>query len=258
MRAHPSGGAAVRSASAGSQSCRTPPDLPEGYRRWRASTLGRITEDIESGLVLAAMKEVEGRRVLDVGCGDGTYSAALVERGAQVVGADLSREMLRSACTRMGPETRDAVFVRADANLLPFADRSFDAVLGVTVLCFARDLAPPLREIHRVLMPGGRLVLGELRRWSLWALWRWVRGRFGSPTWRAARFRSARQLRASLEAAGLLVEHVRGAIYYPPWAPAARLLWRADHHLAALTTAGAAFLVLSAARPDHTATGGQD
>lgn len=233
-------------------------DLPDRYRRWRASALGRITEDIESRLVLTALGDVEGRRVLDLGCGDGAYSAAVVECGAQVVGADLSREMLRSARARIKPATRDAIFVRADMNALPFADRSFDAVLAVTVLCFAEDLVPPVHEIHRVLAPGGRLVLGELHRWSLWAFWRRVRGMLGSPIWQAARFRSTRQLRAALEAEGLRVENVRGAIYYPPWAPAARLLWQADHHLAALTIVGAAFLVLSAVRPDPTATGGQD
>ncbi len=232
--------------------------LPERYRRWRASVLGTLTERIESGVVLAALGDVAGRRVLDVGCGDGTYAIALAEEGARVVGADLSAEMTRSAQARARSVCRSPVFVRADLERLPFSDRSFDAVLAVTVLCFTTAVGKALREIHRVLAPGGRLVLGELPRWSLWALWRRIRGVLGSPIWRAARFRSARQLRRSLEAAGLVVESVRGAVYYPPWTPAARILWRADRCLADLTTAGAAFLVLSACRPPSIPARGQD
>jgi len=232
--------------------------LPERYRRWRESALGTLTEMIESGVVLDTLGDVTGRRVLDVGSGDGTYAVALAGHGARVVGVDLSAEMIRSAQARARSAGRGLLFVRADLNRLPFPDRSFDAVLAVTVLCFTTEVAMPLREMRRVLAPGGRLVLGELHRWSLWALWRRIRGVVGSPIWRAARFQSARQLRGSLEAAGLVVENVRGAVYYPPWTPAARILWRADRHLARLTTAGAAFLVLSACRPPNSADRGQD
>ena len=229
---------------------RGPPDLlPERYRRWRASALGTLTETIESGVVLGALGDVAGRRVLDVGCGDGSYAIALAGQGARVIGADLSAEMVHSARSRARSVRRSSMFVRADLKRLPFPDRSFDAVLAVTVLCFTTEVATALREVHRVLAPGGRLVLGELHRWSLWALWRRVRGVLGSPIWRVARFRSPRQLRRSLEAAGFVVESIRGAIYYPPWAPAARILWRADRHLARLSTAGAAFLVLAARHP---------
>lgn len=236
--------------------CRPPEILPERYRRWRESALGTLTETVESPVVLRAVGDVAGRRLLDVGCGDGRYAIALAGQGARVVGADLSAEMIR--CARAKAACRAPAFVRADLNRLPFPDRSFDAVLAVTVLCFTTEVANALREIHRVLAPGGRLVLGELHRWSLWALWRRIRGVLGSPIWRASRFRSASQPRGSIEAAGFVVESVRGAVYYPPWTPAARGLWRADRHLGRLTTAGAAFLVLAACRPPSLPARGHD
>ena len=65
--------------------------------------------------------------------------------------------------------------------------------------------AAQFEEMRRVLgsteRPGGRLVIGELGRWSLWAAIRRVRGWLGSPTWRAARFRSASDLRALVQGA---------------------------------------------------------
>jgi hypothetical protein len=68
----------------------------------------------------------------------------------------------------------------------------------------------------RVLRPGGRLVLGELGRWSLWATSRRLRAWLGATTWKAAHFRTAEELRALLQQAGLSVVTVRGAVFYPP------------------------------------------
>jgi SAM-dependent methyltransferase len=51
-----------------------------------------------------------------------------------------------------------------------FAPDSFDAVTAVTVLCFMRDPVAALKELARVVRPGGRVVVGELTRWSAWAL----------------------------------------------------------------------------------------
>jgi SAM-dependent methyltransferase len=98
----------------------------------------------------------------------------------------------------------------------------------------------------RVLRPGGRLVLGELGRWSAWAATRRLKGWLGASTWKAAHFRSAGALRTLLEQAGLSVDAVHGAVFYPPIGVCARLLAPLDPWLGHRTTTGAAFIALSA------------
>ena len=224
---------------------------PEDYLRWRASSLGAMTEALEQALVLRMAGPLAGLRVLDVGCGDGAYALAAARQGAHVVGVDASLPMIEAARARAHEAELDVEFRLADAAALPFEDGRFDGVLAVTVLCFVPDAAAALREMARVLAPGGRLVLGELGRWSVWAALRRLRAWRGSPLWRGARFRTARELRALVRGAGLAVEQVRGAVFYPPLAGAARLLAPVDPWLGAATTLGAAFIAVAAVNPPH-------
>jgi len=137
----------------------------------------------------------------------------------------------------------------ARLHSLPFPPDSFDRIVAITVLCFVEDGASAFREMTRVLRPGGRLVVAELGKASIWAAIRRLRGRLGNPVWRHARFRTAGDLRRLAHQAGLGVQLLRGAIYYPPCGAAARLLGPLDRHVGRLTTFGAAFLVLAAAKP---------
>lgn len=219
---------------------------PARYAAWRASPLGALTETLEQRLLLALLGDPRGRRVLDVGCGDGTLACILARRGALVTGVDPDPAMLEAARARAEPAGVGVRFVEGRAERLDFPDDAFDLVVASTVLCFVPDAAGTLRELARVVHPGGRLVLGELGRWSLWALVRQVRGWLGAPTWRTARFRTASELRALVEAAGCSVDAVRGAVFYPPVATLARLLAPRDGRLGRRTTLGAAFIALGA------------
>ena len=221
---------------------------PARYAAWRATALGDTTEALEQQLILGLVGELPGRDVLDAGCGDGTLVCALATRGATVTGVDADPAMLSAARSRAGAASLTATFVEGRVERLPLPDASFDVVVAVAVLCFVPDPASALRELTRVLRPGGRLVVGELGRWSTWAAIRRVRGWRGSPTWRAAHFRTASELRALAEQAGVTVEAVRGAIYYPPLGLAARALAPLDARLGQLTTIGAAFVAVAGTR----------
>lgn len=224
-------------------------ELASAYDKWRASTLGRVTDEIERKLIIDLIGDLSGRIILDAGCGDGELAVELCKRGAKVTGIDVSARMIESARERARRHGANVTFMVAPAQDLPFAPDAFDAVVAITVLCFVEDAAPVLRETVRVLRPGGRLVIGELGGWNTWAAERRVRGWFGNPLWRRARFRTADELRVLVNGAGLAVETPQGAIYYPPCGLAARLLGLVDHHIGRLTTFGAAFLALAATKP---------
>lgn len=92
-------------------------------------------------------------RVLEVGVGTGIIAAALVERGREVVGVDLSEPMLRRAYERLGPKV-----AQANAQQLPVPDGAIPNVIFVWVLHLVGDLPAALAEAARVLSPGGRVV----------------------------------------------------------------------------------------------------
>jgi arsenite methyltransferase len=103
-----------------------------------------------------------GARVLDLGFGGGLTFGPLLERGATVVGADRAQDMVAAAAARHRADV-DAGRLSLHAGemqALPLADGSVDRVLTVNTVYFWPDLAPALREVHRVLAPGGRVVIG--------------------------------------------------------------------------------------------------
>lgn len=102
----------------------------------------------------------EGDRVLDAGCGTGralTPLRAAVGPSGVVVGADLTPEMLQAA-VRAGRD-RDGRLLLADVTALPLRSRSLDAVFGAGLISHVPHPAENLRELARVVRPGGTLAL---------------------------------------------------------------------------------------------------
>ncbi len=102
---------------------------------------------------------------LDCGCADGGYTVAMVDLGAErAIGVDALEERIVQARERERdhPAVR---FLHASAETLPFTAASFDGVLLNEVLEHVVDEVQTLREIHRVLRPGGHLVVMSPNRW---------------------------------------------------------------------------------------------
>jgi SAM-dependent methyltransferase len=217
--------------------------------RWRATTLGSVTEALEQRLILDLMGSVAHRHVLDLGCGDGVLTATLAARGALATGLDIDRAALQVASRRTGHgRYRPPRFVQGRVERLPFADGVFDVAVAATVLCLVPDPGHAVGEGVRVLRPGGRLVIGELGRWSTWAARRRIKAWLGSQLWRSARFYTAADLSLLLEGAGLQVDAVRGAVYYPPVGVLAGALAPLEEWLGSMTTVGAAFIAVAATK----------
>ncbi|MFD4142142.1 class I SAM-dependent methyltransferase [Streptomyces sp. NPDC058572] len=112
--------------------------------------------------------DVAGRRVLEIGLGQGAESEQLIRRGARWTGVDLTGASLERVRTRL--TQRNLPFDglhRASVLDLPFDAESFDMVFSHGVLHHVPDIIAAQREIHRVLVPGGELVAMLYARWSL-------------------------------------------------------------------------------------------
>jgi len=154
-----------------------------------------------------------GERVLDVATGTGMVAAELLARGCSVVGIDQSAEMLAVARTRFagvagggasdagggGSDPGGAARVRlieGQAEALPFPDASFDALSFTYLLRYVDDPAATMRELARVIRPGGRIASLE----------------FGLPPWPPARAAWRLYTRAGLPVLGRLVSREWGAV----------------------------------------------
>ncbi|MBA2645496.1 MAG: class I SAM-dependent methyltransferase [Pyrinomonadaceae bacterium] len=98
-------------------------------------------------------------RVLEIGCGLGTDAAQFARAGAIYTGVDLTDAAIELARRRFELENLPGEFRVADAENLDFADESFDVVYSHGVLHHTPDTAHAVREVHRVLRPGGRAVV---------------------------------------------------------------------------------------------------
>ncbi len=219
---------------------------PREYARWRETYLGSLAERVEEAAIFQFAGDMRGKRLLDLGCGDGTYSIAAFQRGAQVTGVDILEAMLNSAQRRATVCGASVEWRQASAESLPYESETFDIVLAVTILCFLREPLQVMREVRRVLRPGGLFVIGELGKFSSWALLRRVRGWLGSSTWREAHFWTIGELRELLQQAGFRVTGSRGCVYYPPSALVARVVGEHDHAFSFWGQVGAAFIAVRA------------
>ncbi len=140
--------------------------------------------------LVSAVAPAPGQRILDVATGTGMVAAELLARAeCAVVGVDQSVEMLAAARARFaGVERARVELIEAQAEALPFADESFDALTFTYLLRYVDDPAATICELARVVRPGGRV--GSLE--------------FGVPPWAPARAAWRLYTAAGLPALGRL------------------------------------------------------
>ena len=136
-------------------------DEDAAHRMKAAYTTPDIVAQRASVLSMLALKP--GEHVLDLGVGPGFLAAEVATRvgpGGRVCGVDVSDVMLAIAADRVaGPDAATLELVRGSAEDIPYDGGSFDVVVTTQVLEYVPDIPRALAEIHRVLKPGGRVLI---------------------------------------------------------------------------------------------------
>jgi SAM-dependent methyltransferase len=132
---------------------------------WEKGDFTRIAATMrESGEALVeSLGITKGLRVLDLGCGDGTTALPAARRGADVLGVDISTNLVAAGNRRAQDEHLGNLrFQHGDAtNLRELADHSFDLVVSIFGAMFAPKPFDVAKEMVRVTQPGGRIVMGN-------------------------------------------------------------------------------------------------
>jgi len=145
----------------------------------------KLREDIESieySYKLHEYLDFKGKRVLDVGSGNGYVLSKYATEGAEVYGVDITEAGIQLCKKRFEYLDLKGDFRVADAQSLPFDDNTFDCVCSVGVLHHVPDTEKAVTEIFRVLKPGGRLIVMFYHKNSAkyrlkYKVWSWVTGK---------------------------------------------------------------------------------
>ena len=144
----------------------------EEYAQFIRSSGKAVRPRVARALLLAALSP--GTRVLDVGCGKGEATVHAALAGAEVYGLDYAEGSLSLSRASLQVLPEDArkrtVLIRADAKSIPFTDESFDRIFILDLIEHLHDweLSTALREVRRLLKPGGYVVIHTLpNRWAL-------------------------------------------------------------------------------------------
>ncbi|HEX2240944.1 MAG TPA: class I SAM-dependent methyltransferase [Actinomycetota bacterium] len=163
--------------------------------------------------------------VLDVGCGGGRHSFAALKAGAAVVSIDLKPTVLREVADMSAALVESgqvggqlAATARADVLRLPFPEATFDCVIASEILEHIASDGDAIKEIARVLKPGGRVAVTVPRAWPERVCWALSREYRSSPGGHVRIYR-AEELTRKLEGAGLRprASHHAHALHSPYW-----------------------------------------
>ncbi|HEY2927957.1 class I SAM-dependent methyltransferase [Piscinibacter sp.] len=130
---------------------------------WMAGDYGVFAKYLEPGALefLARLAVAPGTRMLDVACGAGQIAIPAARAGARVTGVDIATNLVEQARARAAADGVEVRFDEGDAEMLPYADGSFDLVVSLIGAMFAPRPERVAAELLRVCRPGGRIVMAN-------------------------------------------------------------------------------------------------
>ena len=139
------------------------------YDHWYETKIGKYADQVETDCAFHLFPVKPGMHILDVGCGTGNFSLKLAQKGACVVGVDISEKMLTIAHKRaMQEEVVSIEFKKMDSHNLQFPDNCFDGVFSMATIEFISDPGKMIAEMFRVCKKGGPVLVGTINRESDW------------------------------------------------------------------------------------------
>ncbi|GAA0452764.1 methyltransferase domain-containing protein [Halococcus dombrowskii] len=149
-------------------------EVAEEYDTKRFSDGGRLIDEREKEAVLSAVGPVDDKRVLEIACGTGRFTTMLAQRGADIVGLDISPAMLQEGRKKARAAGVDdhLEFMRGDAARLPFPDDHFETVIAMRFFHLADTPASFLAELRRVARK--QVVFDTFRRFSTRSIYNWL------------------------------------------------------------------------------------
>ena len=203
--------------------------VADTYDEWYETAEGAMYDRLEKKAISKyLLRDVQGRKLLEIGCGTGHWSQFFGEHDFEVMGVDVSERMVSKA---LETKLQNTSFYIADGHFLPFKDGVFDVTAAIVTLEFVRDAELVVREMVRCTRkPGGQLLIGVLNM-----LTRLNRKRQQSPEslYAKARLFSSEQLKQLLGPYGRA--HITAAVFVPrqkwllPLAPLTDLICRLLH-----------------------------
>ncbi|MEA3505496.1 MAG: class I SAM-dependent methyltransferase [Bacteroidota bacterium] len=138
------------------------------YDQWYNKPMGKFVDDIQTKKILEMFPFKKGITVLDVGCGTGNYSIKLASMGCDVVGIDVSDNMLKIAQQKAKKQNLDINFINMDILKHTLKKESFDVVVSVTAFEFISNIAEAYKQIKKLVKPEGHILVGTIHKESPW------------------------------------------------------------------------------------------
>lgn len=176
------------------------------YDSFYKTNQGIAVDNIERQIITSLVKNVPIGPLLELGCGTEHWTQFFCEQGFQVTAIDASAEMLKFARNK---NVENATFQEADAAELPFPDQSFSVIASITMLEFVDNVESVLKEIDRLLILGGHLLLGCLNAESELG-----KSKDNDDAFRHARFLTSEKIKKMLLRFGKA--KLRSGVYYSP------------------------------------------